>query len=186
MFDPVRPTASLLEGRRLEFRKLRAIDLLSIAPQPSQRVQYGQPVELSIEEAHGYAAGAFAWTAWDGDRVVACLGVAETFPGAAGLAWALFDESATRREMAQVTRFARDTVIGTNPLPRIEAVVRCADVEEFAEFHRVANPGGLHCFATMRPTPQLRWAMSVGLSPVAVLRKFGAANETHMLMERIL
>lgn len=33
--------------------------------------------------------------------------------------------------------------------------------------------------------PEVTWAMLAGLKPAAVLRKFGAASEDHVLCERI-
>lgn len=170
----------------LTFRRLRAEDLLQLTPQASQRVQYGQEVELSYDEAAAYAAGPHAWAAEGPLGAVACMGVAETFPGAAGLAWAIFAEGVELRQMARLTRFAREVVIGQNPLPRIEAVVRCTDVEAAVETGHAVSPAALRAYALETPTPQVRWALAVGLSPVAVLRKFGAANETHLLLERIL
>lgn len=168
----------------ISFRRLRAEDLLQLEPQPSQLLQYGQAVSISYEEAVAYAAGPFAWAAEAERGVIACMGVAETFEGAAGLAWALFAEGVSRREMARLTAFARDVVVGENPLPRIEAVVRCSDIE--AAIDAVgSSPAVLREIALETPTPQVRWALAVGLQPVAVLRKFGAASETHMLMERI-
>lgn len=184
----VRPAAALLQGRGLSFRPLRAADLLEIAPIALFPTQYGLPVaELSFEEADNYASGRFAFGVRRGDRAVAALGVAETFEGTAGLAWAFLSAGLTRREKGEVTRFARDVVIGANPLPRIEAVVRCGDVEAFlADNPACAEPGVLLDIALQVSTPQVRWALGVGLSPVAVLRKFGAAGETHMLLERII
>jgi hypothetical protein len=52
-------------------------------------------------------------------------------------------------------------------------------------FSNASDPCALLQQALERPTPEVRWSIAVGLRPVAVLRKFGAANEPHLLMERI-
>ena len=172
----------------LLFRRLRAMDLIELEPQESQRTQYGLRVaDMGLDEAEDYAAGPYAWAAVRGERVLACMGVAETFPGAAGVAWALFAEGPGEDHLA-ITRFARDEVIGKCPLPRIEAVVRCVDIEPLAKGIHDLNPHQMlaRAMRAEHRTPQVRWALAVGLMPIAVLRKYGAASETHMLLERVL
>ena len=162
----------------LRFEPLRAVDLLEIEVREGQRLQYGMPVaEMTIAEAQSLADGA-AWTAWDGQRLVACLGISETFEGAQGVAWALLGEGIGARHL-QLTRFARDEVVGKSPLRRIEAIVRCNDADpRFTATRRILE-------AVRRPTPELRWTLALGFEPACLLRRFGAADEPHMLMERV-
>lgn len=141
-----------------------AAEALAIQRQASQRVQLGIEREMSFEEACGLADGpGEAWTVRvpDGDswRIVACLGLRETFPGAQAVAWAILAEGLGHAHLA-ITRFARRR-IAESPLPRIEAIVR-ADV-----------------------AAEVAWASLVGLKPAHVLRCFGAKSETHILCERI-
>lgn len=169
------------------FKRLRPSDLLCFEPQPSQRTQYGVPTgEMSIEEAEAHASMASSWTAWAGERAIACMGILETFPGQQGLAWTWFAEGIGRHHLA-VTRFARDEIVGKSRLPRIEAIVRCVDVEPLLEILPDLGRGELLAATLERNfrSPEVRWAIAVGLEPVHVLRKYGAASETHMLLERI-
>jgi len=171
------------------FVPLRPEHIFALDLQESQRFQYGIDLfAIGVDEAEHYASQPAAWTMLDGVRPIACFGILETFPGAAGVAWALIGKNIGRGHH-RLTRFARDEVIGKSTLPRVEAIVRC-DLD-------LPPPDGAICdaptyawlmlkFALDHPTPEVRWAIDVGLHPVAVLRKFGAANETHMLMERIL
>lgn len=167
----------------LSFRPLRAVDLFDLELQPSQRLQYGLPVAgMTFEEAEAHAAQAGNWAMVDaGGAVRACFGITETFAGAQGLAWALIGAGLGPRAHLAMTRFARDEVIGKSELPRIEAIVVC----ELSPFSTSSAPHALLAQALSRPTPEVRWSLAVGLQPVAVLRKFGAANEPHLLMERI-
>lgn len=139
---------------------LIATDALEIQRQPSQRVQLGLEREISLEEAEEIAAGpGEAWTVRHHGRIVACIGLRETFPGRQAVAWAILAEGLGAAHLA-VTRFARAR-IATSPLRRIEAIVR-------AETHAESI-----------------WARLVGLQAAHVLRSFGAQSETHVLFERI-
>lgn len=163
----------------LEFRPLRASDLLQLEPQPSQSHWLGVPVgELSLEEAQAHADSGNAWTVWRDGAPIACLGVLETFPDRQGTAWALLGTKLGRDHLA-LTRFARDVVIGASPLVRIETFAACCP----SPIETADSPRWLLGNALARPTPEIRWAIRVGFSPVAVLRKFGAASETVMLLE---
>lgn len=144
---------------------LRAADLMEIQRQPSQLVQLGIERAMTIEEAEAIAEGdGEAWTAraghvGAGGRIVACLGLRETFPGRQAVAWAVLAEDVGAAHLA-ITRFARAR-IRESRLPRIEAIVRESVPAEGA------------------------WAQLVGLAPAHVLRCFGAMSETHILCERI-
>ncbi|WP_294277576.1 hypothetical protein [uncultured Sphingomonas sp.] len=137
-----------------------ATDALVIQRQASQRVQLGIERDMSVEEARDLAEGAGeAWTVRQHGRIVACLGLRETFPGAQAVAWAILSDRIGTAHLA-VTRHARRR-IAASPLARIEAIVREAVPAELA------------------------WAMLVGLQPAHVLRRFGQNSETHILCERI-
>jgi hypothetical protein len=173
----------LREG--LSFRSLEAEHFFAIDLQDSQRTQYGlDPTAISEAEAQHYAGQASAWAALrragDAIEVLAIVGVQETFPGAQGVVFALLGKGIGRDHHA-LTRFVREVVIGGSDLARLEAIVRCADPHPEAEGSQL----GLMTHALQNPTPPVRWALACGLDPVCVLRKFGAAGETHMLFERI-
>lgn len=168
-------------SRGLTFVRLEAEHFFAIDLQDSQRTQYGlDPQAIGMQEAQAYADQDSAWCALRGDRPLACFGINETFPGAQGVAWAFLGKGLGRDHLA-LTRFARDEVIGRSRLPRLEAIVRCADPPK--EIGCGQLPLMSHCL--QHATPEVRWAIAVGLFPVAVLRKFGLASETHMLLERI-
>lgn len=132
-------------------------DALAIQRQPSQRVQLGIERDMTPEEAESLADGGEAWTGWHNDRIVACIGLRETFPGRQAVAWAILSEGLGGAHLA-VTRFARAR-IEASPLRRIEAITR-TEAEHI-------------------------WATMVGLRAAHVLRAFGAASEDHILFERI-
>lgn len=144
----------------IAIRPLVAIDALEIQRQASQRLQLGIERTMSLEEAAELARGpGEAWTVRHRDRVVACIGLRETFPGRQAVAWAILAEGLGAAHLA-VTRFARAR-IAASPLRRIEAIVRAETPAECT------------------------WARLVGLQAAHVLRCFGALSETHVLFERI-
>lgn len=144
----------------LEFERLAPMDLIGIERQPSQALLFGVPAEPDLDEAEALADNAAAWTLTDrSGRIVACLGIHESFPGKMGIAWALLAPNIGREHHA-LTRFAQGVIAdGAARLQRIEAL--CA------------------------PGAATRWAVLVGLTPVHAVRKYGAASETYMLCERI-
>jgi NaMN:DMB phosphoribosyltransferase len=136
-----------------------ASDALVIQRQASQRVQLGLERDMTIEEADSLIEDGEAWTAIADERIVACMGLRETFPGRQAVAWAILAEGVGGAHLA-VTRFARRR-IAQSRLARIEAIVRAAVPAECA------------------------WAKLVGLQAAHVLRCFGAQSETHVLYERV-
>lgn len=173
----------------LRFVPLRAQHLFAVDLQDSQLRQYGlDPRAIERAEAEAQAAQENCWAALDGDQVLACFGVNETFAGACGVGWAFLGRGIGARRHLQMTRFVRDVVIGASDLQRIECIVRCADVDlAFHDAGVLWDAAGALRLAASAPyrTAQVRWAMDVGFAPAAVLRKFGAAGEAHMLLERI-
>ena len=144
---------------RVTIRPMVASDALVIQRQASQRVQLGLERDMTIEEADSLIEDGEAWTAIADERIVACMGLRETFPGRQAVAWAILAEGVGGAHLA-VTRFARRR-IAQSRLARIEAIVRAAVPAECA------------------------WAKLVGLQAAHVLRCFGAQSETHVLYERV-
>lgn len=150
---------------RVAIRPMRAEDGPMVTRQPSQRMQLGMTLAetMTIAEAQGLIDGGEAWTAWriDGDdeTPVAMTGILETFADRQGVAWALLGDCIGAAHLA-ITRHAAQRIM-LSPLVRIEAIVRAAVKAE------------------------VTWARLVGLKQCAVLRKFGAASEDHILFERI-
>lgn len=174
------PDGCLRAPAELAFVPLAAEHFLAIEPQDSQRTQYGIAwEEMDWSTAKAMAAQDNCWTALRGETPLAIFGINETFPERQGVAFAIFGQDIGRAHH-RLTRFAREEVIGKSALPRLEAIVRCADVD-----HETGSQFVMMTAALQDPTPQVRWAIDVGFSPTAVLRKFGAAGETHMLLERI-
>lgn len=143
----------------IEIRQMAAEDAMAIKRQASQRVQLGLEAQMTPEIAQDLIDGGEAWTMTRDGVPVACLGLRETFPPVQGVAWAILADGVGAAHLA-LSRFARRR-IAASPLVRIEAIVRTSVEAE--------------CL----------WARLVGLEPVALLRKFGAASEDHMLFERV-
>lgn len=155
--------------------------------QPSQRMMLGidRGATLSAEVAEDLIAGGEAWSIETSDgRLAACVGLRETFPGVQGVAWAVLAEGIGPTHLA-VTRHAQRR-IADSPLRRIEAVCRAGiDAEAVLILYPDLDPTQLLEAVLTVPSPETRWAAAAGLTPVHVLRKFGAASETHVLFERI-
>lgn len=143
----------------IEIRPMVADDAMAIKRQCSQRIQLGLEAQMTLEIAQDIVDGGEAWTMTRDDLPIACMGLRETFPPVQGVAWAILSDMIGPAHL-RMSRFARQR-IAQSPLVRIEAIVRtCVPAE---------------CI----------WARLVGLEPVALLRKFGAASEDHMLFERV-
>lgn len=173
----------------LEFVELDAGHFFALDLQERQRTQYGLDTASTLqwEAAEHYASQPNCWTCLRDGAPLAILGTNQTFPPVQGTAYALFGKG-VGRSLHAITRFARDVVIGRSGLVRTEAIVRCNLPQlpniDAAEIPPRLAPVLLGCALSM-PSPEVRWAMAIGFVPVAVLRKFGAASETHMLLERI-
>ena len=173
---------------KLEFRRLRASDPLTIELQPSQETVLGLDARMEYAEAEHHAQQPVAWTAFTrgrngAERIVACFGLQETFPGHVGVGWAMLAAGVGAHHL-QLTRFVRN-VIATAPLARIEVMARAADIEPVAAAFPHFDPWQLVQAAMERPTPECRWAQALGLKARHVLRRFGMADETYMLFERV-
>lgn len=161
--------------RDLHFRKMKPANLFSIDVQDSQATFLGLDAAPDEETALNLASQPVAWTAWRRDgTVLACFGFNEAFPGKHGTAWALLGKAIGRDHLA-LTRFVREVVEGCT-LDRLDVLARSADY----------GPGIRGMSAALAdPTPEVRWCLTLGFEPAHVLRKFGAAGETYMLLERI-
>lgn len=171
------------------FSPMAPEDAMAIDRQPSQRVQLGLDDAMTIEAAEDMVRYGEAWCARraggkDGGRIVACLGLRETFAGRSGVAWAILAKGIGGAHVA-VTRFARRR-IAASALVRIEAVVKAGvDAEAVLTCFPGIDGHALLEAVLSVPSAETRWAGAVGMTPVAVLRKFGAASATHVLFERI-
>lgn len=164
--------------------RLFPCDLLALEPQSSQRMTLGIDTSaLSADEAEILCAQQEAWAIRADGRLIACFGIQETFPEAQGVAWAILGERIGPAHLA-MTRFAAGR-IRKSPLSRIEAIVRGPDAESILDVFPGLDSAQLIEAAMTMATPECIWARLVGLKPAYVLRKFGAARETHVLFERI-
>lgn len=147
----------------LWIRRLDPGDFFVLERQPSQWLQLGEDATPAFEDATALAEEDEAWACVNPDgRIVALLGIVESHPGQQGMAWAILATRIGGDHLA-VSRFARSRILGS-PLNRIEAL---------------AKGGGA------APTPEMRWAALCGLKPAHTLRRYGAADETYTLCERI-
>ena len=173
----------------LSIRLCTPDDILSIERHPDQMLQMGLAAPASREDAEmlcGVGATGFwgeAWACSWHDELVACLGMRGTFGGTHVITWAILANGIGPAHLA-VTRFARARVLDSG-YDRIEAIARAADAEAIVERFPHLDAQQLVAAVMVRPTPEIRFAMLSGLKPAHVLRRYGAAAETHMLMERI-
>ena len=164
--------------------RLHPNDLMSIEVQASQQLTLGIDTRsCTLAEAEALADEREAWSVWDDGRLIACIGIRETFPGRQGVAWATLSTGLGRAHLT-MTRFARERIVNCG-LQRVEAIVRAADAESVLQhFPGLDAQQLLEAVLTMA-TPECVWARLVGLRPAHVLRKFGGIGETHILFERI-
>ena len=170
----------------LECCDLEPWHLQTIRRQPSQYLQLGVRSGAISEEEALDLAGEPTTAAFLRDGVpIGVMGVAETFPGTHGVAWAIFAEGLGSDHLA-ITREARRR-LDTSALARIEAIAPCADAERIIDAMPEIQPDVLLRVMLDRTvrTPEVSWAMLMGFRPVHVLRKYGMAAESHMLLERI-
>lgn len=171
------------------FARLCPEDLSEIRLQPRQARQMAQLPFAgdSAEDAAAIAAQPIAWCARRQGRIVACFGIYETFPGKHGVAWAMLAEGIGPAHLA-LTRFIQGEIVRCG-LARLELLTAAPDIEEpIAVAERAFggfNPGSKVRRAFQHATPEMRWAVLLGLEPVHLLRQFGAQGVSLMLFERI-
>lgn len=185
---PPLPPLEWVKTDRLWFAPMRPEDLFAIDVQDSQTTFLGVDATPDEETALNLASQPVAWTAWGRDgKVLACFGFNEAFPGKHGTAWALLGKNIGRDHMA-LTRFVRQ-VVADCTLDRLDVLARAVDVEPLAA-ELVAqgfdpDTGVLKEWALKNATPEVRWCLMLGFQPAHLLRKFGAAGECYMWLERI-
>lgn len=162
---------------------LHADDLFELRVQPSQHVQLGVPLLTSRDDAVAMAMQPCAWSVRDGGRLIACFGIVETFPGVQGESWCRLAEGIGTAHLA-LTRFIR-RVLAASPLTRVNMIAVANDAEAVLARFGPMDAGMLLEAVMARPTRECAWAKLLGFTPQGVLRKFGAASETHVLFERI-
>jgi hypothetical protein len=168
----------------VSFSRLEPEDILSIDLQASQRMTLGiDTASCTLEEAEELAQEREAWAVRSDGRLIACIGIRETFPGRHGVAWAILATGIGAAHLT-MTRFARERIVNCG-LQRVEAIVRAADAESVLEHFPGLNGQQLIDMVLTMATPECVWARLVGLRPAHVLRKFGANGETQILFERI-
>jgi hypothetical protein len=161
------------------FARLSADDLFSIKVQPSQRLVLGIDPVGDRDHAEILADQPVAWTAWRGETILACFGIAEVFAGAHGVAWSMLAEGIGASHLA-VTRFARKQLDECG-LRRVELIARGSAAQRGYED---AKSEWQLDWQRKSPTPEYRWAVALGFEPMHVLRHYGAADETCVLFER--
>lgn len=171
------------------FARLRPEDLAEIQLQASQ-ARFLAALPMAGEdpaERAAICAQPVAWSAWVDGRLIACFGIYETFPGAHGVAWALLADGIGTAHLA-LTRFIQGE-IAARDLPRLELLAAAPDVETQIA---AGTPMGLRykaaghvSLAWRQATPEMRWAVLLGMEPVHLLRQFGPEGESVMLFERI-
>lgn len=166
----------------LEFAPLVPRDLAEIRRQPRQRTFLGMDGAVSDEDAEVLASEAVAWSCRADGRLIACFGIAEQFPGRQGLGWTLLADGLGAAHL-QLTRFVQAQIAGCG-LPRLEVLARAPDLESLLA-DRDLDSGQIVQLAMADPTPEMRWAVMLGLTPAHLLRCYGAASESYMLFERI-
>lgn len=173
---------------RLKFSFLRPADLLAMEVQPSQSMVLGEPHQWDEEQAAQLCNQPVAWCAREAGgerlgRIVACFGIVEVFAGVQGYGWAALAPEIGPAHF-ELTRFVQGQVAGCG-LARLElrAVASPRFEADLAEAGGAANPLAV---AFRRATPEMRWAVLLGLTPAHVLRQYGAARETYVLFERIV
>jgi hypothetical protein len=161
--------------------RLVPADLLAIERQASQSFELGLPIAIDGETAEALASDGNAWSVRGGGRLIACMGIAESFPGRNGVCWAVLADDLGRYHLP-LTRFARSCIVDSR-LPRIEALALAADAEAILHDYPGLDPVMLTAAVMALPTPQCAWARLCGLTPVHVLLKYGAGLQTYMLFE---
>jgi hypothetical protein len=169
--------------RDLRFARLEAGDLLEIQQQRSPRVLFGMPATTSLEDAEVIASQRVAWTARHAGRLIACFGIVEHFARVHGLAWAMLADSIGAAHLP-LTRFVA-AAIARCGLARLELLARAPDLERVLATRPGLDSGQIVALARAYPTPEMRWALMLGMTPAHVLRFYGGAAESFCLFERL-
>lgn len=168
--------------------RLVGMDLFEIDEQESQRVTLGLSGAIDMETVGVLASQPVAWTARrDDGSILACFGINETFPSVQGVAWAVLSTPLANDHLP-LTRFIQSELAAIK-LRRIELFAKCVPIEQtrafFLEHDAPVDSGMMVAAAMSDPTPECRWALTLDFTPAHVCRRFGFADETIMLFERI-
>lgn len=169
---------------RLKFAFLQERDLFAIERQESQLTLLGEPHVFDAEEAALLCAQPVAWVAREDGRIVACFGIVEVFPGRQGWGWAVLAKGIGAAHF-ELTRFVQGQVGGCG-LARLELrAIAAQDFEQLIAAAGATDPPAVLQVALRHATAEVRWAVLLGLTPVHVLRQYGADGAAHVLFERI-
>lgn len=182
---PLSPDDGQFSVGALWIERLRPAHFDALCLQASQRLQLGEVCQISEQEAEDLCDQDEAWACVYDGRLVALVGIRETFPGRQGVAWAMLAQAIGGAHLS-ITRFARWR-IGMSALRRLEVIAKCGDAEAIiAASPRLARDTWFLIDKLARSTPDCIWAGLLGFAPVHVLRHYGGASETHMLFELIV
>jgi hypothetical protein len=150
-----------IDCARTTMRPMVLADAIGMVRQDSQRVQLGieRPAKITEDEAAAMLASGEAWACVRDGQVVGLCGINEEFPGVQGTAWAILSPQIGSSHLT-LTRHARRR-IAASPLVRVQALARDSEAAEKL------------------------WARLCGMTAEAVLHKFGARSETHILYSRL-
>lgn len=165
-----------MRSGNLMFARMQPHDLFAIDVQDSQTTFLGLPAEPDEETAYNLASQPVAWTARRADgSVLACFGFNEAYPGKHGTAWALLGKNIGRDHLS-LTRFVRK-VVADCTLDRLDVLAKAIDPGPGFARDRIVHAAALL-------TPECRWCVMLGFTPAHLLRKFGGAGETYLLLEK--
>jgi hypothetical protein len=172
----------------LAFARLEADDMLALQAGRTSRVVFGMPAVTSLADAKVIAAERVAWSARaryrnGGEQLLACFGIVEHFAGVHGLAWAMLADHLGSAHLP-LTRFVRSEIARCG-LPRLELLARAPNLEDWLALHPGLDSGQIVAIAGLVPTPEMRWAQLLGMTPAHVLRLYGGGGESFMLYERL-
>jgi hypothetical protein len=169
--------------RWLDFHNLDAADLTAIEAQPSQAATMGIAGPIDAETAATMVEQPIAWAVRREDRLIACCGIVENFPGRQGIAWCIL-AAGIGKDHLEMTRFMAHQIACCG-LARVELYARAPDLEAVIAARPELDSGQIVTLALTRPTPEMRWATLLGMTPAHLMRCFGAASESYMLFERV-
>lgn len=157
--------------------------MLALQAGRQARVAFGMPSVTSRADARIIAAERVAWAARSGTQLIACFGIVEHFAGVHGLAWAMLADRLGPAHLP-LTRFVRSEIARCG-LPRLELLARAPELEAWLATHPDLDPGQVVAVACAVPTPEMRWAQLLGMTPAHVLRLYGGGAGSFMLYERL-
>lgn len=129
------------------------------------------------------AASPVAWAARHKGELIACFGIVEHFRGRQGLGWTLLADRLGLAHL-RLTRFIQQQIEHCG-LRRLELLARGPDLESVLASMPDLDQGQILALAVEAATPEMRWAVMLGLKPAYVMRQWGASSETYVVFERL-